>query len=567
MRGLAWTLLFVGLLSVCISGCSDDFHLTFVSGNDHHADSSFWKEEITRTIEAQRKVAQTDMLLWLGNAVNLYSPDSRFLVRDIDGAFEQLKNDTYYKQFVEEVVESRGGKVDGCLDVIDAGRQELAPGMLSDVKKTFLSFVSESTRLESDIEAHAGLYHFTPIPTRKTSPLYPFFVNSVCLVVLDTMGSRGELPNLYDTLLRRESNEVPPYSRSNTTGAASVFEDDLLGELQWEWLERIVETYIAMDSEKVDGRFQCAVTVIASAWQILLNDNKPYFGWDLYPASRSRLLDLLKRKNASRFLFLSGHAGAGELGFVYRSAKENIFPKGIFKLYAQRNPITPATKQSVALLPAKGSLVEATSSGLKSKHGHWILAGISQYAVAPTFKESESPTGFFSRYVSLDRTALTDLNFGTLMLSQTGALTEEQKMNYDLVVATMRVSVDIYAMGPEEESDSSNVLHYEAALNQLPSYEPSPTLETVPRFSVYGVPAEYPYLKKTLLASQCPEFPCTQGKGVLSSTIMANLEMIILMVVIGLVLVYFLLWAIWKLLKNARIPRSLKRKANKVKQD
>lgn len=69
---------------------------------------------------------------------------------------------------------------------------------------------------------------------------------------------------------------------------------DLLGEEQWSWLERELQSEIKAD-----------MTVIGSGIQVL-NDFRPSENWGRFPSQRRRLLRLLSDTNTSGVFFISG---------------------------------------------------------------------------------------------------------------------------------------------------------------------------------------------------------------------------------------------------------------------
>eukprot|EP00796_Vickermania_ingenoplastis_P000345 gene345-196_t len=353
---------------------------------------------------------------------------------------------------------------------------------------------SEPSKL--DCAAGKGLYHISFIPSSSHSPLAAHFVNSLFL------------PDMNDAVLRWKSREPPKYIRE--ISSESLSKDDVLGPEQWSWLESTIQKYSSVESKAEDGRDLCAVTLILSPWQILLNDNKPFYGWDLYPASRTRLLDLLQRNGAQRFIFLSGHAGFGESGVVQRAAQESIMPVGMMALYAKNLPVVPATNRSVLLLPPTTPLVEVTSSGLTDTiTGSRILGKLFNYSLQPAIDETASPRYFYPRYLSLKRRFFSDRNFGTLRLLKTDLPQDNEVDSRAAILKSYSVSITLHAIHDANESSGNgeDSIQYEAPLVSLPCYEPSPAAEEVPQFVVYNVPGEYP-LKYTVLTSTCPEFEC-----------------------------------------------------------
>lgn len=432
-------------------------------------------------------------------------------------------------------------------------------------------------------------YYFKEFPASPSSMLSTFFVNSVCLISLDVFSGRSPPPDLDKTIFHRRSRTPPRYYEHFTWKEKKYGQngDDLLGESQWEWLESILSTRISssgvpgknltaipMDSlgsssaegskdkkryEKEEGhREHCAVMIIASPWQILLNDNKPLYGWDWYPASRSRLLYLLQKYKVTRFLFLSGHSrGIAELGNIRRALPEKVLPENrILRLYAARAPIIPPTNWSAELLPLNTSLVEVSSSFSSTRRFQdnvprffrLILNAFYLRGIHPTFNESESPTNFIPRYIALHREFHEAPSVGTFRITQNsiihpmewkGMLWNERK---EAVLGAFQVTLALHHLRSDDRrkelelllnelEDRQDPLHHEelivysSSLRLLPSFDESNGSNTssrvsavegglssrsrgFPLFVVYSTPREYPFLKRLVIAFNCPDFGC-----------------------------------------------------------
>lgn len=436
-------------------------------------------------------------------------------------------------------------------------------------------------------------YYFKTFPVSPSSLLSSVFVNKMCIISLDISSSRSPPSNLAETLFHPSSSTPPNYhhltSWANKEGVGRK-EDDLLGEEQWRWLENILSTFFSPSTRGSDGNFSqtapdnkhkrgrvatvkgdhendengdrdlCAVTIISSAWQILLNDNKPLYGWDWYSASRSRLLHLLQKYQASRFIFVSGHSrGIAELGEVVRASPEKVLTQNkAIRLYAAKVPFRTSTNYSAELLPLHSSIVEvSTSFSSPERFTVSVPAPFRAFlhyfyprAIRPTFVESESPVNFFPRYLSLYRTARSESSVGTLQMKQAGLVnpdkwkqmsTVEKKktiMEIFNVTITLHFLPDQFKSGKTSESQNNvetverlsnsikeNIV-YSSSLASLPSYavdvalkdrsSPLSTVDdllslnfhTFPHFVVYNTPTEYPLLKRSAVFFHCPDFEC-----------------------------------------------------------
>lgn len=499
-------------------------HITFLSGHRFQGNSSSWNTGIRPILAKQQNVSHqlvhTDLLIWLGNTIDIGSHNRSSVVDAARVALSAPDSDNHYQSFVNDVVQKGGGFVDGVWDIQDVGGakfHEEDSEHKSHMKEDFVNFLGKEISHRTDIWNHSGLYHFLTLKSPPSSPLYQVFENSVCVITLDILSFRTPLPNLHDTILRWKSPEPPNYARSHEKNHAanSIYDDDLLGDDQWKWLEEILTTYVSVDVKGLDGRQKCAVTVIVTPWQLLLNDNKPFYGWDLYPASRSRLLDLLQQTRASRFVFLSGHASTGEFGRIRRASQENVMPQGFLRLYAEKIPVVPATKRAAALLPNQKPLIEVTSSGITQSPSDSRLWGfLYRSVVQPVINEAEIPLSFYPRYISLERHVLPCRNFGTLRIVQQKKNLQNES-NWLKIMQSFSLEVTLHPLNSAnaDNTDGCEDVLISHSLDDLPSYDTEFSqrdLEFVPLFSVYSVPKEYPELKKTLLAANCPEFECSE---------------------------------------------------------
>lgn len=96
------------------------------------------------------------------------------------------------------------------------------------------------------------------------------------------------------TARHKKGLEVPgPYARNPDPRAT------MLGERQWQWLERQLET-------------PAEVRLIGSSLQVLA-DFPGWEGWSLFARDQQRLIELIRRKRANGVVFLSGDMHYAEL--------------------------------------------------------------------------------------------------------------------------------------------------------------------------------------------------------------------------------------------------------------
>lgn len=113
--------------------------------------------------------------------------------------------------------------------------------------------------------------------------------------------------------------------RSLRDPANTTESGDMLGEPQWEWLERVlVERVVSPSTPTGAGgddrspRQKCASVLIGGGVQMFL-DEKVTEHWGSYPKSRDRILQVLRRHRVERVLFLTGDVHMGELGADFTS--------------------------------------------------------------------------------------------------------------------------------------------------------------------------------------------------------------------------------------------------------
>ncbi|KAG5476728.1 hypothetical protein CUR178_03902 [Leishmania enriettii] len=554
-------------------------HVTFASCNRQSNDQSFWMKSITSTIAAQcergggnSSKPHTDLLLWLGNAVYADVDEAGVALslarptHDIEVEYKHLTGNPYYREFVKEVVGGGAGRVSGIWDDRDLGQRGADRGYSQSeaVRRLYLGYIWKGHPLAVTEATGSGtpgaLYAFTGIPAPAGTPLATHFVHSVCTVTLDVRTQRTSLPNLADALLLgSDAAGLRLHSHKGATldaklaeirrVRARVMEADLLGRRQWAWLERTFATYLTPTAHSpgdAAGRAHCAVTLIASPWQLLLSDNKPFEGWDLYPASRSRLLLLLKKYKVERFVFLSGHAELGELGVVRRASKRDIRFGG-----RTATPAGSLQRESLflpaeALLPSLPSyLVEMTSSGLTHTVREAPLVGwLTRWLITCPVDKDTRNNGLIKQHLALTRTTTMERQFGTVQVigdrvaaaRPTGA--GAAAASREEVLARTRVIITLHSL----QRAGAPLITLERTLDSLPSYAMEPLEEGVteddvvnaidlyeaahlPTFNVYNAPSDYPWLKRRMAEWQCAEVPCVSGQHFMLLRVIANLAL------------------------------------------
>jgi len=145
-------------------------------------------------------------------------------------------------------------------------------------------------------ESKERLLEFLGVPpsaeVRKHDGVYQSFAygkgkHKIKVVLLDTRSFR-------DTL--SVSNEIEKGYVANNEG-------DILGEEQWQWLEKEL---LSSDAK---------LHIIASSIQFLPNEHR-FEKWGNFPKARARMLDLLQRLKPANSLFISGDRHIAEISKV-----------------------------------------------------------------------------------------------------------------------------------------------------------------------------------------------------------------------------------------------------------
>ena len=202
-----------------------------------------------------------NLWLWLGD--NIYGDtDDMTVLKD---KYDLQLNNEGYKNFAANT------KVLGTWDDHDYGRNDAGIGYPYKIESQQLALDFLNISKESPLRKIEGLYSANTIQVGA---------KTVKVILLDARYHR-------DTLMKdADKNYIP-----NTNG-------DILGEAQWKWLQRELES-------KADAY------IIGSGIQILSAEH-PYEKWANFPAARKRLLDLLVKTKVKGAILLSGDRHIGE---------------------------------------------------------------------------------------------------------------------------------------------------------------------------------------------------------------------------------------------------------------
>lgn len=233
--------------------------LAFGSCSRQQSEGQLWNEVIQE---------KPDAWIWLGD--NIYADTHN--VDSLKAMYRRQKIRPAYQQLLQSMP-VYGTWDDHDYGVNDGGRY--FSGKVES-KQALLDFLDVPAT--SDVRSREGVYQSYVVANGKLS---------VKIILLDTRYFR-------DTLMR--SSQAGVRYKVNTTG-------DILGEAQWQWLER----------ELLQSAAQ--INLIGSSIQYLAEDHG-FEKWANFPVARQRMLEMLGRVKPKGVLFLSGDRHMAEISVM-----------------------------------------------------------------------------------------------------------------------------------------------------------------------------------------------------------------------------------------------------------
>lgn len=323
------------LLFLVLAGASDAaaaeqqpdpaFTSVWFSCNKQTSNQSFW----TNVISPQVQGREIDVLSGVGDngyfdQIAPFWPLRRQATpRDIQQGFNMLFADAHFSAFLSKVKRLAGWvrddhelKNDGdkndlyreelqhlFLDALQLPRtekQQLNASLPAALERSPMHrFAQHYNQKEIDVRRNkrVGLYSFEKIPIAGSKDA------AVCYINLDV----------------RTHRDAPGEG------------EDILGPVQWAWLERVMET--GRDSEVEDeADLDCVVRFLSSGVQII-GDAMPTEGWQQHPQSRNRLLQIIAKNNpgnsVKKIVLLSGDVHLGE---VHKIGADDKYPFDLFEV-------------------------------------------------------------------------------------------------------------------------------------------------------------------------------------------------------------------------------------------
>lgn len=263
-----YVFIFCGLVVLIQSSAKAQITFAFGSCNKENLPQNYW-EEIAKQ--------NPDLWIWMGDNIYGDSYDTSVLA----SKYQQQKNNFYYNNFINSI------PVIGTWDDHDYGKNDAGKNFeIKDAsKELFMRFLDIS---ENDsMRFREGVYS-----------AYTFSQNNIVIhiIMLDTRYFR-------DTLIADICDGKKCYLPN--------YEGDILGEEQWEWLEK------ELKNSNAD------VNILCSSIQVIAEEHR-FEKWSNFPNARKRLLDLLAIYNEVPTIIISGDRHIAEVSALQLQGEENI---------------------------------------------------------------------------------------------------------------------------------------------------------------------------------------------------------------------------------------------------
>ena len=247
-----------------VAGDASHFRLSFGSCNKHDKPQPFWPFLETR---------KPDVFAWLGDIIyadTFYVHDSWHVPGSLELAESRIRAQKLRPDY-QHFIQSLPHKVIGVWDDHDFGN--------NNADKTYAIGQHDSDYLwdfldepmDSALRNQSGAW---------SSHVYAMAGRTVRVILLDNR------------------SHLDPYSHPFD---ADTSPQDMLGEEQWQWLDREL-TNVRAD-----------VNIIGTGLQVLANDKLPAEGFYMYPGSLARLISLVAKTQTQNAVFISGDVHLAEL--------------------------------------------------------------------------------------------------------------------------------------------------------------------------------------------------------------------------------------------------------------
>lgn len=218
-----------------------------------------------------------DLWVWLGDNIYGDSYDTSVLANK----YALQKNNPYYASFTA-AVPIIGTWDDHDFGVNDGGKDFAAKDLS---KELFMRFFNVPA--DDPMRSRGGVYDAYPIEKNGIA---------VQVIMLDTRYFRD--------ILIAEYRNGDKYYLPNTNG-------DILGEEQWQWLEKTLQ------QSKAD------VIVLGSSIQVLAEQHR-FEKWSNFPNARQRLLNIIAKYNRAPIIIISGDRHIAEVSKMEIKGNKNM---------------------------------------------------------------------------------------------------------------------------------------------------------------------------------------------------------------------------------------------------
>lgn len=231
--------------------------IAFGSCDRQDEPQNFWTEVVAN---------QPDLWIWLGDIIYADTQDMQAMQQ----MYQKQKQNEYYQQLYQRA------PIIGVWDDHDYG--------VNDGDKNYPKRVESKSQLLDFLDVPADA------PVRNHEGVYASYSfgpkgKRIKVILLDGRYFR-------DTLQKGEGDNTRRYLPSAN--------GDMLGEAQWQWLEKELTNSDAQ------------IHLIGSGIQIISAEH-PYEKWENFPAARKRLFDLIAKTKPAQAILLSGDRHAAEI--------------------------------------------------------------------------------------------------------------------------------------------------------------------------------------------------------------------------------------------------------------
>ena len=231
--------------------------IAFGSCDKQNEPQNFWTEVVAN---------QPDLWIWLGDIIYADTEDMQAMQQ----MYQKQKQNEYYQQLYQRT------RIIGVWDDHDYG--------VNDGDKNYPKRVESKSQLLDFLDVTADA------PVRSHEGVYASY----------TFGPKGKRVKVILLDGRYFREPLQKGEGDNTRRYLPNPDGDMLGEAQWQWLEKELT------------RSDAQIHLIGSGIQIISAEH-PYEKWENFPAARKRLFDLIAKTKPAQAILLSGDRHTAEI--------------------------------------------------------------------------------------------------------------------------------------------------------------------------------------------------------------------------------------------------------------